>query len=142
MNTEPPKREDGACTQCGKSLIAGPPKSMPKVLRPMFIEALAAEPFCSAPCARAFHGVPGPAEYAIGSGIRIEFDTTPTALQEERRLRDQQVRQELGGKNVMGLTCDWCNASLPNDYIGIRRFCSTEHRRAWHGTYKKGEVLA
>lgn len=42
---------------CGKPLVTQPPASMPRALRPMFTQALAADEFCSRPCAQAFYGV-------------------------------------------------------------------------------------
>lgn len=64
VRTDPPRRTDGYCARpgCMRRLPAGPPKTMPKSLRPMFVEALAADPFCSSVCARLYHGNPEPAE--------------------------------------------------------------------------------
>lgn len=55
--SDPPRRADGHCARpgCGKRLVAGPPKTLPKSLRPMFMEALAREPFCSTVCCREYY---------------------------------------------------------------------------------------
>ncbi len=58
MRADPPVRTDGLCATpgCGKRLISGPPKTMPKALRALFVAELAREPYCSTRCCREWHG--------------------------------------------------------------------------------------
>lgn len=57
MKTEPPIREDGGCAQCGKE--RKPAKGLSGQtgqLAHIFAAAVAADPFCSANCCRAYYG--------------------------------------------------------------------------------------
>lgn len=60
VRRDPAKRSDGRCANpgCTKKVPTKPPKTMLKALRPMYLEALAREPFCSAECCRAHWGNP------------------------------------------------------------------------------------
>lgn len=146
MTADPDRRVDGLCARegCGKRLAAGPPKSMPKHLRETFVPVLAADPFCSGQCARAHHKVPGPADYAIGSGLTIPFATTPTRLQRARLEVSAAARAEVvAGKRPSAGLCEMCGVELsPTDTLGrdvaaVRRFCSEEHQRRFHQIYKR-----
>ncbi len=53
LKPDPPVRPDGRCAVCGESKLTankGPH-------RPTHMERIAGDPFCSAVCARAYHGV-------------------------------------------------------------------------------------
>jgi len=51
MRADPPVRKDGRCAQCGK--VRKLPKPQKGVDRALY----EIDPFCSSPCARAYHGV-------------------------------------------------------------------------------------
>ena len=53
LKPDPPVRPDGRCAVCGEPKLTANPGSH----RPAHLERLAGDPFCSAVCAGAFHGV-------------------------------------------------------------------------------------
>lgn len=77
--TEPERRADGICARrgCRRPLVAGPPRTMPKQLRAVFIAELAADPFCSSSCARAHH--------------RCALPATEAQKAQQRRYRDEMA---------------------------------------------------
>lgn len=57
MKADPPIRKDKRCAcGCGRKLLAGPPASMPKMLRENFARELAGDPFATSACCRRHHG--------------------------------------------------------------------------------------
>ncbi len=116
MKRDPRVRSDGKCAnKCGKPLRTTPPKTMPKALRGMFLEALAGDVFCSTACCREYHGVPLSQPISEPPAKRVRTYEDPDRTRERRRkIRSGEIKinTHSAAGYRSGCRCDECRSKF------------------------------